>query len=100
MNSIQSISVQQQSIPILRQIYGDRLFVIVRDSLEAAPLAAAGLDSPLINPYKITGMIVEACTLVELWNLLCDSKSLSDIMLEACDLLQHIHSTRKSSLLS
>ena len=79
---------QHNALAGLRQAYGDRLFVIVQNSLEAAPMAAAGFDAPTINPYKITGMILEACTLVELWRLLNDSKWLSEVMLEACDILQ------------
>ena len=98
LNSVQVTPQQQQwfsaafhqhsALVTLRQAYGDRLFVIVQDSLEAAPMATAGFDAPTINPYKITGMILEACTLVEIWGLLNDSKTLADVMLQACDILQ------------
>jgi hypothetical protein len=80
---------QQVALDALRQGYGDQLFVIVRDSLEAIQpyRAAVGFDIPAINPFKITGMILEACTLVELHRLLTDSPSLGAVLLQACDLL-------------
>ncbi len=79
----------RDAVAALRQGYAEQLFVIVRDSLEAAQpwFATIGFDIPAINPNKITGVIIEGATLVELHRLLVDSPFLAEVMLEACDLL-------------
>jgi hypothetical protein len=91
----QWLSAQQQvQQPVFTEVQqknllGEQLYPIVKDQLDRslADREAIGWTGPLFTAGKITGMLLEGCSVDELRELLEDDTKLSELMLEACEVL-------------
>ncbi len=71
-------------------MWGEKLYVEIRDAYDAASVAAgkeAGMFAPLVNPGRMTGMILEAHTEAEMRAILADPERIAALMVECVEVL-------------
>jgi hypothetical protein len=72
-----------------KQQLGDALYPLVKSALErsAADREVIGFSGPGFTAGKITGMLLEGCSVDELRELLEDDAKFSPLLMEACEVL-------------
>lgn len=69
---------------------GEQIYPLVKQIMEATEedRAADGMAGPFFTAGKITGMLLEGCSVAELEELLVDDSKFSPLLMEACEVLR------------
>lgn len=81
-----------------KEALGDELFPTVQSALErsAVERACFGYAGPLFTAGKLTGMLLEACSVDELRQLLVDDAEFTLLLQEACEVLRAAQQTQQT----